>query len=151
MSPCILVSCSRLGLRQPNQDAVQSFHKSRRIVELAALGQHRLLEQQPRPFGKTLGLLLLAQALHQGMVGIDFQTRLAERQLMAGLFHQPLHMDRHLVLAQNQAGRRVGESMTQPDVGRPVAENDSNSFEELLVFPATGLVSVRSLFDFVIL
>ena len=50
--------------------------KGGRIVELATLGEQRLVEQDIRPVGKALLATLVIQAADQCMARVDLQDRL---------------------------------------------------------------------------
>src|SRR5258708_19816055 len=66
--------------RHLEHQLVHSTHEPRRILELPALGEERLVEEQIPPVGEAR--LFLVQALHHGMRRIDFEDRLGLRSLL---------------------------------------------------------------------
>ena len=62
-------------LGNTHQHVVELGHETGRILELAAFGQHRLVEQYIRPVGKLLLRFFRIELFHDGMIRVDFEYR----------------------------------------------------------------------------
>src|SRR5688500_15513981 len=74
----------RSAARHLEQQRIGAPDEAGGILQRAALGEQRLVEQQVRPVVEALAALLALQPLHQRVRRVDFEYRLAERHLLAG-------------------------------------------------------------------
>src|SRR5690349_7124373 len=73
--PALLQTFSKHWLLKPHPQFVEAMHERRRVRELRAFGQRRLLEQHQREVAELLGTLALLQVLHQVVVDVELQHR----------------------------------------------------------------------------
>ena len=73
----------------------------RGVLQLPALGQHRLIEQHVR---EVVELRLGLQLLHQGMTRVHFENGLGLGGGLAGLLEHAREMAAHGALLHHQAG-----------------------------------------------
>ena len=118
---------------QFDKNTVHAFHKYCRIIQLSTFTQQRLFEQQVRPVRKPLLVLFLFQVVNQRMLRIHFQHRLADRYIVPCLLHQLLHVNRHILLAQHQAGRRIGQPVADANVLYIIIQRFLDTLEKILV------------------
>src|SRR5690242_13374154 len=92
------------------EQPVQALHELRRIAELAAFRQLRLLVEEQRQLLEALAVGEAVEMLHQRMPDIELERRLRLRNLLAcGLENAP-HAGADIVLTQHQTRRRLGEA-----------------------------------------
>ena len=72
------------------------------------------------------------------MLRIDFEDRLRIRRLLARGFHDPAHLQTHVVLVDDQAGRRIRQPVRHPDFLDLIAETVPDSLDQLLVLAVSG-------------
>ncbi len=98
--------------RQRQQQLVHPLDEARRIVELAAFCQERLIEQEARPVIESGRFR--SQLRDQRMLRVDLQDRLALGRLLAGLLQEPLEGAADVALARDQAGGGIREAIRRP-------------------------------------
>src|SRR6266853_479192 len=106
--------------RHLEHQLVHAAHEPGRILELPALGEERLVEEQISPVGEAR--LLLVQALHHRMRRIDLEDRLRLRSFLSDRLENPREIASHVVLVGDQARGRSGEARGDANVLHPVAE-----------------------------
>ena len=72
-------SVAILLLTRIQHQAVDPLYETSRVFQLAAFGQHSLLEQQVGPIAKHLVRVHGGHLLQQRVLQVDFQYRLAVR------------------------------------------------------------------------
>src|SRR5712691_11188425 len=93
--------------RHLEHQLVHSTHEPRRILELPAFGEERLVEKEVAPVGEAR--LFLVQALHHRMRRIDLEDRLGLWSLLSDGLENPREIAPHVVLVCDQARRRLRE------------------------------------------
>src|SRR5216110_1734355 len=90
--------------RHLEHQLVHAAHEPGRVLELPALGEERLVEEQIPPVCEAR--LFRAQALHHGMRRIDFEDRLGLRSFLPDGLENPREVAPHVVLVGDQARGR---------------------------------------------
>ena len=82
------VQILRSAAGQREHQFIETLDERRRILELTAFGQRRLVEQDVAPVGEPRLVRLVVQPPDDGMAGIDLEHRLRRRDVLArGLQH----------------------------------------------------------------
>src|SRR5579859_995977 len=110
----------RLFCRNREHQLVGSLDETGWVVELPALGEERLVEEQARPLVES-GVTGL-EAPDDRVLRIDLEDRRRRRHFLAGRLKDAREVRAHVVLVGHQARGRLGESRGDPHVLDLVAE-----------------------------
>ena len=111
---------------------VHALDEPGRILELAAFGEQRLVEQQVGPVVEACSSAS-SSAAARADARVDLQDRLRRRHLLAGRLQQRARLPAHVVLVGDEARRRIGQAVRDAHVLDLVAERLLELLEQLLV------------------
>lgn len=87
------------GSTASNEQAVDPAHVGSRVIQLPALGQHRLVEQHP---GQVIEALAAFEPFHQRVLCVDFENGQAVGGRLSGLLEQASEVSAHVALLGNE-------------------------------------------------
>src|ERR1700712_1792237 len=93
--------------RSGDEQRVDPLHIGRRILELAAFGEQRLVEEDVR---EGVEMRAAVEALDERMLDVDLERRLAPRRRLPGLLQEPREVTADVAFLDHEAGRRVDQA-----------------------------------------
>ena len=102
--------------------------------KLRAFGEQGLLVDHQRQLAEVLGVLALLQILHEVMLDVELEHRLAGRRLLPGRFQHAPQRRGHVVLAGDQHRGGILEPRAHAHLGDAVAERILDPLEQRLAF-----------------
>jgi len=83
---------------------IEALDKRRGVVELTALGQRCLIEQDVTPVREPADVRFVLQAIHDRVARVDLEDGLDGRHLLTRCLQQTLQIHAHAVLVADEAG-----------------------------------------------
>src|SRR3984957_16218933 len=115
---------------ESHQQAVEPLYVLRRVRELAALGERRLLIQNLRELLELPLIPDTLEILHQRMLDIQLERGLGLRHLLSRGREDAPHVSTHVMLAQGEAGGRIRQTRADTHRLDSIAHSVFNALQE---------------------
>src|SRR5262245_11983116 len=88
----LMLAVVRSAACEREHQLVQASDERRRVLELTAFGERRLIEQDVTPIGEPCGVAFVLQPLHDRMMRVDLEDRFDRWHRLPRRFQHPLEV-----------------------------------------------------------